>query len=367
MPTKKQQLQALGDQISLLQDQQIPHGVNSGAFPDVWNEDRSAVKTALPIVGDFFADSDGQITALRALFNADHDPNTGKNPVPPEWVVEATTPVFVNASQFQLANDRRVDYTTAQRIRAKLGVSFVIVAINGAPSYDAQQNVTTITVTPATLSAALAEVARGLVRTSMPKVQASDIVDGAIGGNALADLGVPGSKIALGAITRTKITDGEVITSKLSALCVQTNNLGNTAVTTPKLAVGASVNTRVAADIALQQQLTQTEATILTLPAMTTRGGPVLLVGMFCAAFTGANNAPIVARVKRDNATIATIDLAYIGNAAGQTGVYPISVLDIGAAAGVHTYTATVQCGHPAQAGFTLAANSGRVSALELA
>lgn len=195
MATKKEQLQTLAGAISLLADGDIPHGVNSSSYPDRWNEARQALRTGLPLLGDFFLDTDGGLATLLSRFNVDHATD-GTNLPPSEWVTDGGTPVFVNAGQFQLAGDRRTDYAAGHRVRALLSASPVIVSVTGV-SYDGSN--TTVTVTPASLTSQLAAVARGLVRTSMPRVQTSDLVDGSITDAKIAAATITGTRLAAGA------------------------------------------------------------------------------------------------------------------------------------------------------------------------
>jgi hypothetical protein len=173
--SKQTDLEALADVVRDFIDQEIPTVTE-------WNVNPGVIEQALNQIGLFFTQTDADVAAVLALFEADHDPTTGANPIPPEWVAEASTPTFVASDRFQLAGDRRADYAQAHRVRATLGVTQVIVAI-AAVSFDSGANTTTVTVTPTSLTSQLSAIERGLVRASMPRIRAADLMPGAAQAN----------------------------------------------------------------------------------------------------------------------------------------------------------------------------------------
>lgn len=166
--SKESQLDALAALVNTFISGQIPTAAE-------WNNNPIRLATALGLVGDFFTDTDGAHADLVALFGADHDPVTGKNNTPAEWVIEAAAPEYVSSAQFRLAGDRRNDYARGHRLRATQGAGTVIVAISATVTYDTQTQKTTITVSPASLTSQLSQIERGLVRYSAPQVTPADL------------------------------------------------------------------------------------------------------------------------------------------------------------------------------------------------
>jgi hypothetical protein len=329
MSTKKEQLQTLAAAISLLADGDIPHGVNGSSYPDRWNEARQAILAGFPLLGDFFADTDGGLGTLLARFNLDHATD-GSNLPPNEWVADSAPPVFVNSGQFQLAGDRRTDYAVGHRVRAMLGTSPVIVAVTGV-SYDG--STTTVSVTPASLTSQLAAVARGLVRTSMPRVVAADLMPAAVTTDGLADQNVTAEKLAVHAATPTRVSYPGI---------------------TPNVVVAASWQT------------------VGTLNAFTTRGGAILLLGSIAGSLVGGllnGVGALHVEVQRAGVTFRTLRAEFLVGG-GQTApvLIPLAT-EHSPGAGSHLYSVraklTVSGGNPV---FTTdATNPGYFSAVELA
>lgn len=167
-------------------------------IPDTptWNVNVTRMREGLALIGDFFTQTDAAVAALTALFNADHDNGTGKNPVPSEWVADAGAPTYLGAGIFSLPGDRRADYMLGHRVRAALGPSTNVEVTVQLVGFDGLANRTTITVAPPALTAALTGVSRGLVRFSVPRVVAGGIMADAILGPELADNAVTGPAVA---------------------------------------------------------------------------------------------------------------------------------------------------------------------------
>lgn len=163
-------------------------------IPDVgeWNQNPAVLEDGLRTAGTFIQAVDAARAALEAKFLVDHA-SDGKNPLPPEWVVDGATPVFVNASILQLPGDRTADYAVGHRMRATVGSSQVVAAITSVTTGGGS---TIITLDQPVLTSGLTAVARGLVRTSMPKVKFGDIMPGALlpgsAGEASSSSGVNG-------------------------------------------------------------------------------------------------------------------------------------------------------------------------------
>lgn len=260
-------LLTLAGQVRPFVDQEVPDEA-------AWNVNPDVLADALTTIGQAFTTVQAAHAALLALFDADHNAQTGANPVPVEWIADGNTPTFLSASQLRLAGDRRADYAVGHRVRCTLGASQPALGIT-AVSYDGNQDATTITVEPAVLTSDLSAIARGLVRYSAPRVTSADVMAAAILTDALGSRVVTGPKVALATILAEHLATGAVTADKVAAL----------AITLGKLAIGASVNNHVAAAMQAGVKAGTSEATIGQTPNLTTRGGPVWLLssGVLCA------------------------------------------------------------------------------------
>ncbi len=153
-----------------------------------WNENVTKLRAALQTLGDYFTQTDGDVASLMALFLSDHP--GGVNPVPPEWVADTATPIFLSANQLQLPGDRRADYVIGHRIRATVGVGVYALVSAQLVGYDAIANRTTITVEPPLLTAGMSAIARGLVRFSVPRIGSADLLPNAVTSPAVTPLSI---------------------------------------------------------------------------------------------------------------------------------------------------------------------------------
>jgi hypothetical protein len=181
-----------------------------------WNVNPDVLRNALGTLGDFFTSVEAAHAALQALFEQDHDPITGANAIPSEWVVDPNPPTYLSATQFRLTGDRRADYTYGDRIRVTLAGQPYIVAIASVPVFTSGN--TTITVDKPWLINTLSKVEWALVRTATRKVTFNDIMEGAVLGSAMAQnsvttlaiaaLNVTNNRLAINA-TRSQTTSDE--------------------------------------------------------------------------------------------------------------------------------------------------------------
>ncbi len=246
--SKETQLQALANQVRDFINGEIPTVAT-------WNVNPGVERTSLNLLGSFFTDTDGQVAALLAKFNADHDPVTGKNPIPNEWVAEPATPTFQSAAAFTLAGDRRTDYVKGHRVRLTLGPNLVIVGLDDV-TYDPGTNRTTGVCNPAVVNNTLTKVERSLVRFSVPRVQASDLMAAAVTTAALADGSITSAKLGtqqvltqhlgLAQVTAAQLAAASVGTSQLQTAAVTAAKIANLAVGTLQIAFGAITATKLA-------------------------------------------------------------------------------------------------------------------------
>jgi len=228
--SKQSELQAKAALVRLFIDQEIPPEAT-------WNGDPIVLRDALLLLGTFCADYDAMLAAIQALFAADHNPTTGKNPLPPEWVADTgPPPVFIATNQLRLAGDRRADYAVGHRVRATLNASKVIVALT-AVVFDGGTNTTLLTVFPNVLNGQLAALERALVRFSAPAVTALDLLADAVTTAAIAAGAVGSSELANLAILTQHLADLQVTAPKLALGAVGTPQLANVSVTATKIAL----------------------------------------------------------------------------------------------------------------------------------
>jgi hypothetical protein len=168
--------------------------------------------------------------------------------------------------------------------------------------------------------------------------------------------------------------NGNIGTANLIDGAVTTAKIGNGQVTTAKLAVGATLATAVSsANFPASWGLSTTYnayVTVLTLPALVTRGGPILVVACPGAQFwTNATGGGIITDFSFDGSWLGIGRRFTLIGPGGTTRVpVPATVwLDTGRPAGSHVYAYGIfQDGPNAQFG-TSADNPGYMFAVELA
>lgn len=185
------------------------------------------------------------------------------------------------------------------------------------------------------------------------------------------------NNLANNAVTTVKITDLNVTTAKLAADAVTTAKITDLNVTTGKLAVGAAQYARVEATPSISLNITTGETTVVTLPSLTTRGGPVEIFGSvawYCSIDSGGGGlqdlANVTIRLKRDGSTrmtwhFSTIPSASVG-AALQLPLPPV-IYGETPAAGAYVYSITAQTNGSVIHVRTAAVSTGYVFARELA
>jgi len=334
--TKEEQLQTLANGVNDVVDQEIPDAAK-------WNEPRNAIQSGFPLIGSFFTQTDASVAALQTLFNQDHDPVTGKNPVPSEWVLDASAPTFLNAAQFRLAGDRRSDYAVGHRIRVTQGASLVIVAISGV-GFDAGQNATTITVDTAVLASNLSAVARALVRFSAPKVLTADLMPDAVTTAKIVDGAVTTPKIADANVTTAKIVDGAVTTPKIADANVTTAKIAAQGVTFAKLAHGTQTSNWTFGAVTPLNLVTgenQFYSAVLTGRYV---GARILVFGTAALwHLCGTNSAELVKILFRQDTVEVSSYQYVVGCQVGQTHAIPSPIFVVNAPdLGAHTYALSV-------------------------
>lgn len=187
------------------------------------------------------------------------------------------------------------------------------------------------------------------------------LVNGALDDTNLAAGSVTASEIATGACTTDEILDGTITNTDVSA---------SAAIAGTKLAVGASLLNRVSVAPVAGRNIT-TEDTVATLPAITTRGGPVLLTGAmgwyFDSPGAGIDESALTVRIKRDGVTIHTIETNPADSAAGGARSWlPTPTYIDTPGAGTFVYSITAQTTFSGYHVRTRAANTGVLYAIEL-
>lgn len=304
--SKESDLDALADDVRPFVDQEIP-------TVGQWNENPTVLEDALHLIGDFFTLVDAAHAALLAKFNADHDPTTGENPTPNEWVPYGVAPSFVHASSFSLSLDRQADFRVGDRIRIHQGIggnTLLIVAVTGV-AYSSQSQLTSVTVRAAANDAPLtnpiASVDLALIRDSARRVGGFDLVDGAINeARQIADDLITLAKLADGCIDRDKILAGEVVAGKLGPAAVQSANIANANVVTNHLGPGAVTGAKIASSAVGVQHIGEAQiiAEHFTVGAV---NEPAILDGAVTANKLGPG---AVTNTKLGTAAVTTLKIA---------------------------------------------------------
>jgi hypothetical protein len=114
-----------------------------------------------------------------------------------------------------------------------------------------------------------------------------------------------------GGADQVNIKDNAVATAKIS----------NGAVTLAKIPVGQTLGNRVSAAPTANLNITSVETTVVTLPALTTRGGPVLIAGVmgwyFDSPGSSIDESSLIIKIKRDGGLVFTIETCPSGSTSG--------------------------------------------------
>jgi hypothetical protein len=178
-------------------------------------------------------------------------------------------------------------------------------------------------------------------------VTSAKLAAGAVGSRELADGGVATVDLADLAVTTGKLADLAVTTAKLANLAVTTANLANGQVTAGKLAVQATNRGLTGAPIPTGfAGATATYIPLVTLPALVTSGGIVLVLGTAGLNYEGSNvENQIIVGLFRDGTV--TAQTAMTRFAAVTAGAYKaplsgqIAFIDT-PAAGSHVYSVRI-------------------------
>src|SRR5207244_2962804 len=156
--------------------------------------------------------------------------------------------------------------------------------------------------------------------------------------NIAAAAGIVGTKLATGTITATQLASDAVTTAKIL----------NANVTAAKLAIGASTDARVGPTAVSAAVTVTTEQTLVTLPSLTTRGGPVVINGTI-AGFMNAATLSTAATFKLFRGATLIASWTVTGQSASGTPAVPVAIspafLDVPAAG---SYVYKVNCVVPA-------------------
>lgn len=165
---------------------------------------------------------------------------------------------------------------------------------------------------------------------------------------------------SINAVSSDQIVDGTI----------NTQDLGTSSVTTAKIADGtvapvdATTRTPASGTVVTSLTFDTTETTVVTLGALVTTGGNVLLVGASAILAQNLTNPDLLTvRLKRSGSTILT--LSYLLVSGGTREVPLPQYLDV-VAAGSYTYSITVQAGLASTNINTGSSNAGVYFAKEL-
>src|SRR6266850_7598301 len=132
-----------------------------------------------------------------------------------------------------------------------------------------------------------------------------DDYDGNItGANIAANANIPGSALAVLSVTSLQLAADSVITTKIQDGAVTTDKLDQNA-TTPAFAT-ANANPSLT--------IIEVEQTVVTLAAVTTRGGRVLLTGTIAMVYRQARNVAVTAilKIKQNGVAVTEFDYALV-------------------------------------------------------
>jgi hypothetical protein len=157
--------------------------------------------------------------------------------------------------------------------------------------------------------------------------------------------------------------------TKLADLSVPYTKLGDLSIPTGKLEVHASSPQIAIASPTTGLAFSTVETTIVTLPAITTRGGRVRLSGVWGVrvAFSTTAGGTVILRIKRNGSVLITVEIGVEAGAVPQSIPLPAPAYTDTPAAGTWTYTITGQTDSASIELHTGAGNTGQVSVEEAA
>jgi hypothetical protein len=252
---------------------------------------------------------------------------------------------------------------TMTRMSRWLGFVLFVVA---AATLPAQAGLVTRPAKTCGTTSYTAEVAAGCTTIKSGEVDAdlNAILTGGVNNIETANINPAGLGTAA-------FANGSVTGAKIAATTITGANIANNTITSTQLAIGATANSSATAAVNTGLSFTTVETTIVTLGAITTRGGPVLILGSWDFAATCTENTDtLTIRVKRNGTTFYTVTdrVRTSSTAATVTATLPIPfptvVNTMAAGSSVVTITAQLTSGNCGMT--TGGANSGSVTALEL-
>lgn len=211
-----------------------------------------------------------------------------------------------------------------------------------------------------------------IITGGVNNIETANINSAGLDTAAFADNSITTDKIANDAVTTDQIADDAVTTDQIADDAVDTDQIADEAVTTDKIAIGDSVVSFVGAAVTTGLNFSTVETTVVTLPAITTRGYIPEIFGFWgiYVALTSAGSQSYTVRVKRDAVTIFTTIVQVIGSAAGIRVPIPTPhILDalIVGTPGSYVYTITLQSSDSSVAFLSDGASAGSIFARELA
>lgn len=186
--SKESDLNAKADLVRAFVDQETPTVTQ-------WNTNPTVLEDSLRMVGADFTDTDDAHDDLLGRFNLEHD-STGKHSAPSEWVRLSgsnPTPLFIDASQFQLVGNWTNTFAVADRVRAQLATSVFVIAAVKTIAFASGPNRTTITLDAPVLTSALSTMDTALERHSQPKVEPVDLMPNVLGNGVLRGVTIEAS------------------------------------------------------------------------------------------------------------------------------------------------------------------------------
>jgi hypothetical protein len=325
-------LDVLAQQVRAFIDQEIPNVL-------AWNVNPTVLYDSLQRIGTGFTSIEGRATALETTVGGITLPGGALAP-PAEWVREAATPTYVNASSFTLPGDQTGVYRPGARLRVTLGAAQVVVTLSTV-TYNAGPGATTLVLTTPALSPALNALDHSLVRQSSVAVATADILDAAVTASKLAPGAVTTPAIAAGSVlsaaipagqitaahhvpkslTAAQIADGSLVDSLIAPATITGDKiaagslngalvLAARSVGLAQLALGATVQALSVTPLPNQVSLSVGVELLCIEATWTSRGGRVLLLGVLhgIMGYTDIAPGPSLASTMRLDGTAGHAD-----------------------------------------------------------
>lgn len=188
-----------------------------------------------------------------------------------------------------------------------------------------------------------------------------------VGTSQINDLAVTSGKLAAGAVTLGKIGAGAVDTTALGASAVTSAKIQDLGIATGDLAVLATTPGFQTGTPTPSLSITTTETDVVTLPALTTRGGRVLVFGSVGLAVGATNTGcDLTLRLYSNGVVVHAVSFEFtaFGTGGGVIAPLPTPMTLLTSLPGTYTIKMTAQA-TPTCALSTRAVNTGSLYALE--